>query len=122
MRAIEPTTDFGNADFLKKEIRRSHDNQLTQRLQAIRFRMLGKSVEETAQLCGVNRTSILTWVGRWNQGGVNALRTHTRPGRPCKIDSETKDWIVKHVEGTLPDGSPFRAISVHGYLKKKRPT
>jgi len=88
------------------------------RLQAIRHRLLGKSVRDVCELLQIHPATLHKWVVRWNDSGIEALRTRPRSGRPRKIDPDFKDLVVERIEGTLDNGEPFTAIAIHGYLKK----
>jgi transposase len=81
--------------------------------------MTGKSIAQTCDLIQIDRDTLRTWIRRWNRGGPDQLRTQPRPGRPRKLDLEARDVVVKEIEGRLADGTPYNAILIHGYLKKK---
>jgi len=81
--------------------------------------MTGKSVAQTCDLLQINRDTLREWIKLWNGGGPDSLRTQPRCGRPRKLDVEARDIVVQEIEGRLADGTPYNAILIHGYLKKK---
>jgi len=121
MRALQPTLQYGDADWLAEVIVRTKDAAQMRRLQAVRFRMLGQTVSQIENLLGVSRQALRIWIQRWNSGGVEALITQPRAGRPPVMDKELRDVVVERLSGRLPDGTPYTAVAIHGYLKKKDP-
>ena len=119
MRELRPDSTKVDAASLLTIIRRIKDGALVRRLSAIRYRMLDHSIDDTVEYFGISTETLRTWVQRWNTGGVDALRTQPRPGRPTKLDPDTKDWVIKQIEGQTPDGSRYKATVVYGHLKKK---
>jgi len=116
--AIQPDPRFGDADAVQAAIRKTRDADHLVRLQAMRYRLLGKSVRDVCELLSIHPDCLRKWVRRWNEGGVGALRTRPRSGRPRKIDPDFKDLVVERIGGIDKDGKPWSAIAIHGYLKK----
>jgi len=115
---ILPTRVHGDAAFLQERIAHTREGDLVRRLSAIRYRLTGKSPEEVCDLLCISSETLRAWVHRWNESGIDGLRTKPRSGRPRKLTDEIRDLVVKKIEGTLDDGTPFTAIAFHGYLKK----
>jgi len=116
--AIQPDPRFGDADVVQSAIRKTRDADHLIRLQAIRHRLLGKRVRDVCELLSIQPSTLRNWVHRWNDGGVEALRTRPRSGRPRKIDPDFRDLVVERISGVDRDGKPWSAIAIHGYLKK----
>ena len=121
MRALQPTLQYGDSDWLAEVISRTKDAAQMRRLQAVRFRMLGQTVSQIESLLGVSRQALRIWIQHWNSGGVEALITQPRAGRSPVMDKELRDVVVERLSGRLPDGTPYTAVAIHGYLKKKDP-
>ena len=121
MRALQPTLQYGDSDWLAEVISRTKDAGQMRRLQAVRFRMLGQTVSQIESLLGVSRQALRIWIQHWNSGGVEALITQPRAGRSPVMDKELRDVVVERLSGRLPDGTPYTAVAIHGYLKKKDP-
>jgi len=118
-KRIEPTERFGNIDFIRHALKETKDVASVRRLQAVQFRMQGKTVSEVVSLLNVHRDTVHTWICKWNEGGLEALKTQPRPGRPRKLNAHYKNLTIEKIEGSLKDGKPYTAIAIHGYLKKK---
>lgn len=119
-QSIQPDPTFGDISYLRREIKRTRDVDLLRRLQGILYRMQDKPPGEVIELLGIGRSTLHEWVRKWNQGGVEVLRTRPRSGRPRGLEvTGIKDMVVEKIEGSLKDGTPYTAIAIHGYLKKK---
>ena len=57
------------------------------RLMAIKPLTMGISHEQVAVLFGVNEDSVLRWVKRFNERGLDGITEGPRSGRPTKIKS-----------------------------------
>jgi len=119
MRSLQPTLQYGDADWLAEVIVRTKDAAKMRRLQGVRFRMMGYTMSQTECLLSVSRQALRKWIRLWNDGGVDALATQPRPGRPPAMNAELKEVVVERLSGRLPDGTPYTAVAIHGYLKKK---
>lgn len=118
-KALQPTLDYGDVTAVMQMIAESKNRPLSRRLQAIQLRMLGKSVSETAALLTVHRDSIQSWVRRWNQGGMETLKTQPGQGRPRKLQDGERTWIVRQFKEKDENGVPFTATTIYSELKKK---
>jgi transposase len=119
-KPIAPTTEHGDVQEIRLVLRHcGQDVGLYRRLQGICFRLEQKSVAETLRLVGVTRSTLREWIKLWNAGGVDALRTVPRTGRPRQLIPEVQDLVVQEIEGKLAEGKPYRALILHGTLKKK---
>ena len=121
MKVIEPTQEYGGVAEVQAAMKRAKDAAVYRRLQAILCRMQGKTIEETCRHVQISRDTLHAWVRRWNEGGVKKLLPLPRTGRPRKLTAEVKDLVIKEIEGRLPDGTPYKALLLHGHLKKKDP-
>lgn len=122
MKVIEPTQAHGGVVEVQAAMKRIKDAVVYRRLQAILCRMQGKTIAETCREVQISRDTLHTWVRRWNQGGFARLAEAKRTGRPRKLTAEVKDLVIKEIEGRLPDGTPYKALLLHGHLKKKTRT
>jgi transposase len=61
------------------------------------------------------------WIERFNRGGINALITRARPGRPRKVKLErVRDLLLPVLENPARAGEVhWTGVKVHGYLKEK---
>jgi len=119
MKVIEPTQEYGSLAGVRAAMKRARDAVIYRRLQAILCRLQGKTIAQTCQQVQISRDTLHTWVRRWNEGGVEGLLPRPRTGRPRKLRAEVKDLVIQEIEGRLPDGTPYKALWLHGHLKKK---
>jgi len=122
MKVIEPTPEYGSVAEVQAAMKRARDAVVYRRLQAILCRMQGWTIEATCRHVQISRDTLHAWVRRWNDGGMEGLLSRPRTGRPRKLTTEVKDLVIKEMEGRLPDGTPYKALWLHGHLKKKDPT
>lgn len=48
--------------------------------------LAGRDMDEVAAVIGVNRQTVRIWKARLDQGGIDALRTLPRSGRPTRLN------------------------------------
>lgn len=120
-RPNEPSTSFGDTEYLRQTIKRTTDGMLLRRLQTILYRMQGKTISQTLELLDIHRDTLHDWVRKWNRGGIDELRTRKSPGRPRKFEPRHKGLVIKKIKGSLKDGTPYTALAIEGYLKKTNP-
>jgi transposase len=79
--------------------------QEQRRLRAGELFAQGRSQAEVAQLLGVSRQSAKRWHDRWRAGGVQALRSRGRSGRPPRVPDDQLEAIEQALlEGALAHG------------------
>ena len=69
------------------------------RMMAVKALLLGVSHDQVAELYGVSRRTLSTWVNRFNSQGIDGLIEQRRSGRPVKIRPEKADQfreLIKH--------------------------
>ena len=69
------------------------------RLAAIRALLLGLSRAQVGQLFGRSERMVRLWILAFNCGGIDALASKPRPGRPRKVKFErVRDLLVPVLE------------------------
>jgi transposase len=58
------------------------------RVQAVILAKQGWTASQIARSLGCSLRSVKNWVAQYNRGGIEALREHSRPGRPRSLDPE----------------------------------
>lgn len=91
------------------------------RLCALRALLLG---QPRASVCLMfNRTDRMMrlWIELFNRGGIDALITRPKPGRPRKVKLErVRDLLVPVLENPEQAGQVhWTGVKVHGYLKEQ---
>ena len=91
------------------------------RLAAIRALLLAHTREEVAQLFGRSERMVRLWILAFNRGGIDALASKPRPGRPRKVKFErVRDLLVPVLEEPAKAGQEhWTGVKLHGYLKEQ---
>lgn len=93
--------------------KRSHN-----RLMAMRALILGISHDQAADLFLVNRRTLLNWIHRFNQQGIDGLIDRPRTGRPRVIKEEQTEKLKELIEKPeLAGYTHWTAKKFHGYLR-----
>ena len=75
--------------------KKEKDPKMRSRMLAVHMvRNRGLGVEETAENLMQSPNWVRMWVGRYDQGGFDALRDLPKSGRPRSISRETVDQLV----------------------------
>ncbi len=83
-----------NKKQLNKKIRKlEEDNKILNKLYFIRHLYDGKSIEEAAKLEEISISTAYSWLNRWNENGVDGLKTKHRSGRPGSLSEEDKEEL-----------------------------
>ena len=83
-----------NKKQLNKKIRTlEEDNAVLYKLHFIRHLYNKKSIEEAAELEEISISTAYNWLNRWNEDGIEGLRTKPRSGRPGKLTPQDKEIL-----------------------------
>src|ERR671921_452087 len=85
MVAVPIATERKPAE-LRALARRERDGRVSGRLLALANALDGMSRDAAARAAGMDRQTLRDWVHRYKAEGVEGLRDHPRPGRPCALD------------------------------------
>ena len=72
---------------IQQEIGPNEESRYDHRLHGLLLVSAGQSCREVAQLFGEAATTVQRWVGRFEAGGLDALREGERPGRPATLEA-----------------------------------
>ena len=72
------------------------------RIRAVQRVATGESPETVIAALGFSRSCIYDWLVKYREGGLEALRARSIPGRPRKLKGEQLRWIYKTVAGKNP--------------------
>lgn len=79
---------------LNKKIRKlEEDNKVLYKLHFIRHLYNEKSIKEAAELEDISISTAYDWLNRWNENGIDGLRTKPRSGRPGSLSDEDKEKL-----------------------------
>ena len=97
-------TDHCAAD-LRAAASKSDDAAQVRRLLAIALALDGDPRSEAAERSGMDRQTLRDWVHRYNDGGIDGLKSRSKPGPRATADGRTEGGV----EGTGHCGSRSRA-------------
>lgn len=91
------------------------------RLAAIRALLLGFERAQVAKLFARSERMVRLWVLMFNEGGIDALATKPRPGRPRRIQLERlRDLLVPVLEEPQKAAQEhWTGVKVHGWLREQ---
>ena len=79
---------------LNKKIRKlEEDTKVLYKLYFIRHLYNDKSIEEAADLEDISISTAYDWLNRWNENGIEGLRTKPRSGRPGSLSQKDKEKL-----------------------------
>lgn len=91
------------------------------RLAAIRALLKGYTRAQVAELFGRSERMVRLWILCFNAGGIDALASKPRPGRPRRIKLERlRDLLVPVLEDPAKAAQEhWTGVKVHGWLKEQ---
>jgi transposase len=116
---VHPNPENASVEELRAAMDAAPNKRSFIRLAAIRMLLTG--ITRTAVCAALFRTdrALRLWIELFNRGGIDALRTKPRSGRPRKIKLErVEDLLVPVLENPAQAGQVhWTGVKVHGYLK-----
>jgi transposase len=104
------------AERLETAFRSTDDRKLRDRLQIVRMAHAGRAHRDIAADLGVNRKTVTRWLNAYCDGGLEALRPRTPPGKaghiPADLADTVRQWVI---DGPTASGLD-RANWTHGEL------
>lgn len=88
----------------------TRDKDEYRRALAILLHADGKSYREVAEIVGVKRNAAIVWARNFRNKGLEALKTHSPPGRTPELTREEKEAIIK---------TALNKPNMFGYLKSE---
>jgi transposase len=117
--AIKPNPENATTKELEIAKESTPDKQQYIRLSVIQRLLEGHNRGEVARDFNRNINTITTWVKQWNEGGIDALRSVKKAGRPMKLTKEqTVDINDLLLHPELVDETHWTLVKLKGYLKE----
>jgi transposase len=118
---IEPNGENATSEELKVAMEAAPTKRSYIRLGAIRLLLEGW---ERPQVCTIyNRSDrmVRLWIEMFNRGGIDALASKPRSGRPAKIQrARLRDLLVPVLEDPSKAGElHWTGVKLHGFLKEQ---
>jgi transposase len=86
------------AERLERAFRSTDDRKLRDRLQIVRMAHAGRAHHDIAADLGVNRRTVTRWLNAYCDGGFDALRPRTPPGKaghiPAELADTVRQWVI----------------------------
>ena len=82
---------------LEQAFRTDTSHAFRQRCQIVLFKSEGRTSKEVAQLVKQHYVSVNAWLNRYQQAGLNGLRTKPGRGRKALLNKETDATLVRQV-------------------------
>jgi transposase len=116
-KKLLPNPEHATPEELEIARESSPDKQQYIRLYAIQKLLEGNTYKEVARIFNRNENTLTTWVKKWNEGGVDAMRTIKPQGRPSKL-SEDQLLQIKELllSPSMAQECHWTIVKLHGYL------
>ena len=96
--AVAITRQDLSAAGLRQAAARSRDANAARRMLAIAFVLEGRSREDAAEACGMDRQTLRDWVHRYNAEGIAGLANRRAPGPAPRLSAEQEAAVARWVE------------------------
>lgn len=93
-RRLGPSLNLEQQQDLKQLHRDGCSHRMRQRAHAVLLSAKGYSLDQAADVLGVDRDAVSRWLDRWERGGVSALAEAPKSGRPPKVDAVLESEVV----------------------------
>lgn len=101
----------------------SDDADQARRLLAIALILDGRSRTEAAETCGMQRQTLRDWVHRYNESGVEGLKSRTAPGpKPLLTDAqraELKDLVIAGPDPATHKVVRWRCLDLRDEVRRR---
>jgi transposase len=118
---VHPNPENATPEELRVAMEAAPNKRSYIRLNAIRSLLLGISRATVCQQFCRTERMVRLWIEMFNRGGIDALITRVRPGRPRKVKLErVRDLLVPVLENPATAGQVhWTGVKIHGYLKEQ---
>jgi transposase len=99
---------------LREAATRTRDAKAARRMLAMALVLEGRSRDEAARSCGMDRQTLRDWAHRYNEGGLAGLSDRPRRNGPRpRLSAEQQAEVAKWVE----EGEGFTSTNQSSFLK-----
>jgi transposase len=118
---LHPNAENATPEELRVAMEAAPNKRSYVRLSAVRALLLGYSRQEVCELNDRTDRMVRLWIELFNRGGIDALTTKPKPGRPRKVKLQrVRDLLVPVLENPAAAGQVhWTGIKLHGYLKEQ---
>jgi transposase len=115
-------TERGSSE-LRAMAAKCRDGAQVRRLLAVAMVLEGVSRTEAATCNGMDRQTLRDWVHRYNEGGVDALKSRESPGRTPYLTeaqmAELRQLVVNGPDLATDKVVRWRIADLHGVVKRR---
>ena len=118
---VHPNAENATAEEVAVAMDAAPNRRSYVRLCALRALLLGQTRATVCQLFHRSDRTLRLWIECFNRGGIDALITRPKPGRPRKVKLErVRDLLVPVLENPALAGQVhWTGVKVHGYLQEQ---
>jgi transposase len=120
-REAEPNGENASEAELLVAMEAAPNKRSYRRLAGLRALLMGFSTGQVAKLFGRSERMVRLWVAMFNAGGIDALTTKARGGRPRKVKLQRlRDLLVPVLENPSQAGQfHWTGVKLHGWLQEQ---
>jgi transposase len=118
---LRPNPENATPEELRVAMEAAPNKRSFVRLSAMRALLLGYSRQQVCELNDRTDRMVRLWIELFNRGGIDALITKPKPGRPRKVKlARVRDLLVPVLENPAQAGQVhWTGVKLHGYLKEQ---
>jgi transposase len=118
---LNPNPENATAEELRVAMDAAPNKRSYIRYAAIRALLMGIARPTVCEMFFRSDRMVRLWIASFNSGGIDALRTRTKPGRPRKAKLErVRDLLLPVLENPMQAGMVhWTGVKLHGYLKEQ---
>ncbi len=118
---LHPNAENATSEELRVAMDAAPNKRSYVRLSALRALLLGYSRAQICELHDRTDRMVRLWIELFNRGGIDALITRPKPGRPRKVKLErVRDLLLPVLENPAQAGQAhWTGVKLHGYLKEQ---
>lgn len=118
---LHPNPENATPEELRVAMEAAPNKRSYVRLSAVRALLLGYSRRQVCELNDRTDRMVRLWIELFNRGGIDALITKSKRGRPRKVKLErVRDLLLPVLENPASAGQVhWTGVKLHGYLKEQ---
>jgi transposase len=118
---VEPNAENASEAELLAAMEAAANKRSYVRLAAIRALLKGFTRQQICELFGRSERLVRLWIVLFNRGGIDALASKPRPGRPRRVKIERlRDLLVPVLEDPAKAAQEhWTGVKIHGWLKEQ---
>ena len=122
--AVMITRQDLSVDDLRRAAVRTGDAKAARRMLAIALVLEGRSREDAAEACGMDRQTLRDWVHRYNGGGLAGLadlprRNGPKPRLSPEQEARVAEWVEQGPELERDGVVRWRCVDLRGRIKRE---